>query len=219
MLTDDAEKRCVAFGERLLRIDQVEHRVGGREKLQGGAAVRGIDRSEPGRIRDDEAAFEKRRVGLDDDAHRRVAFVFGRVVHRPDVAAADRDETVQAVERNALRPPVFEDCGRFIRRAVFELGDRGGRGIDIDGEQADETLAVRRLLVAKLSQQRIEQKRLSAREFADDREHERVALQSFADRAHALAPRFAERLFDDEQTRDEIVARLLVPAHRIGIDS
>ena len=42
--SDDFQKRRVAFCERLLRIDEVEHRVRRRQEVQRSSPVRGIDR-------------------------------------------------------------------------------------------------------------------------------------------------------------------------------
>lgn len=60
VLADDPKERRIAFRERLLRIDQVKHGIGRRQELQSGAPMRRIDRRQPRRVRDDEAALEKR---------------------------------------------------------------------------------------------------------------------------------------------------------------
>ena len=115
----DAQKLGVAFGKRLLRIDQIEHRICGRQEAERHPTMGGIDRGESGRVGDEEAPLEKRRVGVDQHARRGVRFVFGRVVKRTGLARADRDEAIEAIERNPFAAPVFEDRRRlFVRRVV-----------------------------------------------------------------------------------------------------
>ncbi len=62
---DDAEKRRVAVGERLLRVDQVEDGIGAGQVRQRRPPMGGIDRRETGRIGNDETVGQKRRRDAD----------------------------------------------------------------------------------------------------------------------------------------------------------
>src|SRR5665213_3543641 len=98
---DDPQERGVAFGERLLRVDQVEHRVRPGEIRERRAPVRRIDRREARRVGDDEAALQEGGVDGDAHQHRRFGVVrVGRVV-QPSLFA-HRDEPGQPAQRHPL---------------------------------------------------------------------------------------------------------------------
>ena len=214
----DAQKRRVAFGERLLRVDQVQHRVGAGQIRQRRTAVRRVDRREPWGVRDHEPAFQKRRVHGDPHEHRRPGVLLvGRIVQL--ALFADRDEPCQPPERDALLAPVRVHRRRGLVRGVRKLRDRCRRGVDVGREKARDALAAGPLLELHFAQQRVEQERLPAGELAHDGEHEATVTQARRGaREHGgivgvvAAPL---RLGGDEpeqlvQTRGDVVARAAI---------
>ena len=135
VLPHDVQERGVALGERLLRVYEIQHGVGRRQEREGRAAVRWIDRCQPRRVGEDETALEKRRVRFDDDARRRVALGFGRVVNLAGIAGADGDEPVERVEGDPLGASGFVDGGRSLDRSIFDVGNRRGGRIDVHRQE------------------------------------------------------------------------------------
>ena len=146
----DSKKRCVAFGERLLRVDEVEHGIGRRQIGERRAAMGRIDRSEPRRIGDDETVLQERRV--DGNAHecRCAALVARRVMQF--CFFADGNESREPTERNTFFASARIDRRRGLFGRIAEFGDRRGRGVDIGCKQPDDARTAGAFLKADLAE-------------------------------------------------------------------
>ncbi len=219
----DAEERRVALGERLLRVDQVEHGVGAGQIRERRAAVGRVDRGQARRVGDHEAVAQERRV--DRDPHQRGGarvVLVGRVVQLAHLA--DRDEAAQPPDRDAFLAAARIDGGRRFLGGVGQLGDGRGRGVDVGRQQADDARPARPLLERHLAQQRVEQERLAARELAHHRQHEPPVAQAADDapqRRRILARVVPARALGDERAQfvqaiRDVVARRAITLESIG---
>ena len=137
----------------------------------------GIERGETRRIRDGEAACEKRRIDRHHDEGRRRVFVGRRVVDRARrVVFSDGDEAREAIERDPFGAPGRVTRHGTLRRTVFQFGDRRGRWVDVGREKTHDASAG---IETGLAEQGVEEVRFSARKFADDCECE-ASLETFA---------------------------------------